>query len=184
MTDEFTNDQPTIWSEGDEVERTNYLLDMVTRKRFTCAAVAAQVVRATLLLAGITLPILDVEQPYMGNAGGSTEDGKFILHGVETGTNPTMYAPPAEGEYAYKIKNSDGPDDDYDDHLYLYIVMNLDPENLTECYAQILTQDEISDVMNMDNVTDKDYQELVGALSGETDWQKQQRHIGSYAEKD
>jgi hypothetical protein len=177
---DFAERDPIIYSNGDQVDRVNDLLDQLTAKRFACAAVCAQILRTSLELAGIQLPLLEVEIPYEGSGGGSVADGKFILHGVETGSDPAMYAPPTEGEWLFKIVDSDGPDDDYDDYLHLYIVMDLDEQNLIECYAQILSDDEVGDVMNMDNVSAKDYEELVGDVAGETDWLKQQRHIGTF----
>jgi hypothetical protein len=136
---------------------------------------AVGVIRAALDLAGITLPKLEVEG---GPDSNSVEDGKFILHGVQK--DPEMYAPPTEGEWLWKIKDADGPDGDYDDNLHLYIVINRDDENLIECYAQILQgDDEVSMITNMDDITDKEYQELVGNVAGETPYIAQQRHVGN-----
>jgi hypothetical protein len=176
MSIELTNNDPTIYSEGLTVERINDLLDKLTAKRFANASVAAQTIRAALDLAGITLPVLEVEGGTGGYFGPTSADGPAILAGISSMTNPTMYQPPSEGEWLFKIKDSDGPDDDFDDTLNLYIVMNIDDENLIECYAQILTDDEVPIIANMDNITDKEYAELVGDRAGETDYDKQIRH--------
>ena len=192
---EIVNQEPTIYSGGLTVERLNALLDTLTIKRFLSAALAAQTIRAALDIHGITLPILEVEGGEGGNFGSSTADGKSILAGVSAMNNPNMYAPPTEGEWNFKIVDANH-DDDADDNLSLYIVMDQDEDNLIDCYAQIVDGEELEDLMNMDDkMTDFDFQTQVGGsiddqdrpdtdASGESEWQKQQRHIGSYHEKD
>ncbi len=175
----MSNELPTIYSEGLGVDRVNHILDQITAKRFISAPVAAQAIRAAMDLVGITLPILEVEGGAGGYFGATTADGPSIMVGVSSMSNPTMYQPPSEGEWFFHIVDNDGPDNDYDDHLNLYIVMNLDDENLIECYAQILTDDEVDLVLNMDDITNKDYPDLVGDVSGETDYLEKIRHIGT-----
>jgi hypothetical protein len=185
---EEMNEVPTIHSEGLTVERLNSLLDKLTSKPYASAALATQSVRAALDLHGITLPPLEVEGGSGGNYGSSVADGPSILHGVHGGTDPKMYSPPAEGEWLFKVKDSDGPDDDFDDHLYLYVVMDhiIMPEigNAVDCYAQIISDEDVEDIAAM---KDDDYQDAVGAgnsaehegdRSGESEYQKQVRHIG------
>ena len=190
----MSNETPTIWSEGLTVERLNALLDTITIRRFLSAALAAQTIRACLDLHGITLPILEVEGGVAGYYGTSTADGPYIQHGVSSMKNPDMFKPPAEGEWLFKITDADGPDDDFDDHLYLYIIMNPDEYNLIECYAQVVTEEELDDVLDSD-MSDFDYQRAMGGTvdanadrdanrAGESDWQRQQRHIGDYKEHD
>jgi hypothetical protein len=191
---EILNKEPTIWSEGLTVERLNALLDTVTIKKFLSASLAAQTIRACLDLHGITLPILEVEGGSGGYYGPSNSDGHAILIGTSSMSNPDMYAPPTEGEWLFKIVDSDGPDDDFDDHLSLYIVMDKDDDNLIECYAQIVNDDEVDALADMDNMTDFDFQravggsidnkEVAGDRSGESIWQRQQRHLGGYKLKD
>jgi hypothetical protein len=192
----IANQEPTIYNDGMTVERLNALLDTITIKRFLSAALAAQTIRAALDLHGITLPILEVEGGQGGYYGPTSADSKFILHGVHSGTNPEMYAPPTEGEWTFKIVDADGPDGDFDDNLTLYIVMDQDEDNLIECYAQVVDDAELDDLINMDDkLTDFDYQTQVGGSiddqdrpdsdrSGESKYQKQIRHVGNYREKD
>lgn len=170
----MTNEVPTIHSEGHGVERVNELLDKLTSKRFVTSELAVRTIRAALDLTGITLPHLEVE----GTTGSTTMDGHAAQLGVTSKTDPDMTAPPTEGEWFFKIKDSDGPDGDFDDDLYLYIVLNRDEEGYIECYAQILLEDELDEVGNMDNISVKDYTDLVGDVSGEDTWLKSQRHIG------
>jgi hypothetical protein len=183
------NEVPTIHSEGITVERLNSLLDTLTIKKFLSAALAAQTIRAALNLHGIILPILEVEGGSGGNFGPTVADGPSIIHGVHSGTDPKMHEPQTEGEWTFKIVDADGPDNDFDDHLNLYIVMDQDENNLIECYAQIVTDADLDDLVNMDDsLTDLDFQrevggsidgaEVEGDRSGESLWQKQQRHIG------
>jgi hypothetical protein len=191
----MTNEVPTIHSEGLTVERLNALLDTITIKPFLSASLAAQTIRAALDLHSITLPILEVEGGSGGYFGSTVADGPAILTGVSSMKSPDMYAPPTEGEWLFKIEDSDGPDDDFDDHLSLYIIMDQNDKNLIDCYAQIVTDDEVDDLANMeDNMTDMDYQREVGGSvlinprvsdrSGESEYQKQQRHVGDYKEHD
>lgn len=177
------NEVPTIHSEGITAERLNSLLDKITEKPFTNAALAIQAIRAALDLHGITLPVLEVEK-----GGTTTADGHSIQVGTSSMQNPDMYAPPVEGEWLYKIVDADGPDDDFDDYLYLYIVMDLlhdkDLGNMIDCFAQIISSEDIETIANM---KDDDYQDEVGAgnsadhigdRAGESIYQKQVRHIG------
>jgi hypothetical protein len=193
---EIVNQEPTIHSEGLTVERLNALLDTLTIKRFLSAALAAQTIRAALDLHGITLPILEVEGGSGGYFGPTSADGKSILAGVHSGTDPKMFQPATEGEWTFKIVDADGPDDDFDDHLSLYIVMDQDEDNLIEAYAQVVDDEDLDDLMNMDDrMTDFDYQTQVGGSidnqerpdsdrAGESEYQKQVRHAGDYREKD
>jgi len=177
---EPVNSSPTIYSEGMTVERINEILDRITAKRFISAPVAVQAIRAAMDLAGITLPVLEVEGGVGGNFGATVADGPSILRGTSSMSNPTAYQPPSEGEWVFKIQDADGPDYDFDDYLNLYIVMDLDDQNLIECYAQILTDDELDSVLNMDSdPAAKDYPELTGDVAGETDYIKRIRHIGT-----
>jgi|GEM_PF-3605409 len=180
----MTNETPTIYNEGYTVERLNSLMDEVTSKRFLSAALAAQTIRACLDLHSISLPHLEVE----GGSGTTTADGPFILQGVQSMDNPNMYAPPTEGEWLFKIQDSDGPDNDFDDTLWLYIVMDMDEDNLVDCFAQVITDKDLDDISKYTDMTDDEYQDQKGRLdyiphegdrSGESEYQKDIRHIGS-----
>ncbi len=172
----MTNEVPTLYNDAADIGRLNGLLDQITSKRFSDPAVAAQAIRAALDLHGITLPRMPVE-----GSPPTTADGHAAQLGVVDRANPDMYKAPREGEWSWKIKDANGPDGDSDDDLHLYIVMNVADENgfegLIEVYAQVLDSEELEEVENMDDVTDKDYEALVGDIAGETDYLEKQRHI-------
>ena len=172
----MTNEVPTIYNDAADIDRLNDILDKITSKRFSDAAVAAQAIRAALDMAGITFPRLPVEA-----APATTADGHAAQLGLTDRSTPRVKNPPREGEWTWKIKDADGPDDDADDDLHLYVVMNVADEDgfegLIEVYAQVLTSDELEVIQNMDDVTDKDYEDLVGDIAGETDYLEKQRHI-------
>jgi hypothetical protein len=77
--------------------------------------------------------------------------------------------PPEEGEWIFNIEDSDGNVTD----TYIYIIIDRDEEGLYECYAQIVSDDELQDLLNMD---EREFPGLVGDVSGETDYLKQTRH--------
>ena len=184
-----TLQKPTIYNEGITVERLNSLLNQITSRPFQTAALAAQTIRAALDLNGITLPMLEVE----GGNGRTSADGPSIINHLATMSNPTKNEPPSEGEWLFKITDADGPDDDFDDHLHLYIVMDLineDPDigNVIDCFAQVLSTEDLDALGEFDDPTDPEYQAQKGGSfntsthdgdrSGESDYQKQIRHIG------
>lgn len=180
----MSNETPTVWSEGITVERLNSLLDQVTSKPISNASLAAQIIRAALQLHGFTLPVLEVEGGQGGYYGRTSADGPAILAGISAMTDPAMYAPPAEGEWIFKITDADGPDNDFDDDLYLYIVMDMVDMGkklglAVDAYAQVLSGEDL------DILSDDDYQEAVGGgneaehegdRAGESDYQKKIRH--------
>ena len=184
----MSNEVPTIWSEGLTVPRLNALLDLLTAKKFVSAALAAQTIRAALNLHGIILPILEVEGGVNGHYTATVADGPDILRGGSMSA-PEGHAPQTEGEWLFKIKDADGPDNDFDDYLSLYIVMDLDEHNFIECYANILTDGELDSIAAMDDMTDDDFQKAVsgtfdgdihaGDINGESEYQKRIRHIGT-----
>jgi hypothetical protein len=180
----MSNETPTVYNEGVGVERLNALLDELTLKPFSTAALAAQTIRAALDLYGITLPILEVEGGSGGYFGTTVADGPAILAGITSMANTNMYAPPIDGEWAFKIADSDGPDDDFDDSLYLYIIMDHDDDqNTTDCYATIVDKDDLSYITSDDAYQDQKGRHLVtpelDGRSGETPYLKTQRRVGT-----
>lgn len=133
-----------------DINRFNDLLDAITEKRFVAPAIFIQAVRAACDLHGIVLPLLPIE----GENGNTVSDGHAILIGATSATKPTMSVPHDECEEVLHIEDGNGNVTD----TYLYIVVDKDEEGLYECYAQIVDDDELKDVINM---VEKDYPELV-----------------------
>lgn len=161
----ITNAQPTSYDDVEDLKRFNMLLDAITAKRFLSPTIFAQAVRGACDLHGIVLPLLDIE----GGNGATVEDGKFILARVSDPTNPDMYAPPFECEHIFNVLSHDGEVAD----LHLYIVCDRDEKGLYDCYAQVVDHDDLQDLLNVD---EKDFPELVGGISGETEYLQQTRH--------
>lgn len=180
-----SSEQPEIYDCVTDIDRLNAILDKLTAKRFANAGLVIKAVRAALDLHGMTLPHLDVE----GEQGPTAQDGPYIQANIATAAgNPLdMNSPrgstPVEAEYLFKIIDADGPDNqakggndkDNDDDLYLYIVIDLDEENLIDAYAQVVHEDEVDDLTDY-NLGARLFPELVGDISGETKYEKQVRH--------
>jgi hypothetical protein len=163
-----------------QMDRMNTALDKLTEKRFLSPTLFAATVRACCDFMGISLPHLPIE----GMDGPNVMDGKAILQGQTSATSPSVTSPPTECEYLFKIIDADAigdeisgitPEEDWDGHLYLYIVMNRDDEGLYEAWAQVIDEDDLDDLAYLD-VYDRDYPELVGDVNGETQYLKQTRH--------
>lgn len=148
-----------------EVDRLNGLLDAITAKRFISPVIFVQAVRGACGLYGIPLPILDIE----GKDGATSDESKGILFGIADPSAPAMYAAPVEGEYVFHCEDGNG---DITEH-YLYLVVDRDDEGLYECYAQLVEEDELQSLLN---INEKEYLELVGDVSGETEYLAQTRH--------
>lgn len=163
---EIVNSKPEFYDEATDVDRLNLLLDAITAKRFVSPIIFAQAVRGACDLHGITLPLLDIE----GGNGPSVEDGKFVLAGISDPKNPNMYAPPDECEHTFHVEDGDGDISD----IYLYVVCDKDLESgYYECYAQLVNEEELHDVLNMD---EKDFPEVDDT---ESNYLKQTRHARS-----
>ena len=145
---------------SEELTSLNGLLDAITEKRFASPTVFIQAVRAVCELHGINLPILEIE----GEDGPTAQDGKFVLARVSNPLNPDMYAAPDEGEYIFNVEGTE---------FYLYIVVDHDDDDAYDCYAQVVSEDELSDVMDAEL---DDFPELVGDKNGETEYEKHVRH--------
>lgn len=150
--------------EATDVDRLNELLDAITAKRFISPVIFVQAVRSACALHGIALPLLDIE----GTNGPTVEDGKFVLARISSPQALDMYAAPTEGEYIFHCEDGNGNITD----TYLYMVVDRDDEGLYDAYAQLVSEDELHDVLNVD---EKDYPELVGDISGETKYLAQTR---------
>jgi hypothetical protein len=164
----MSNEKPTVYNEGFGVDRLNALLDQLTSKRFFTAALAIQTIRAALDLHGITLPVVPAEHP---------DQRKVNWNGSRGNWEGEEY------EYLWHLDNNDTPNSDQgdrDNKLNLYIVINKDEDGVYDVYAQILYDDEVETITSMDNLTDKDYEELVGDEAGETAWLKNTRNIGTF----
>jgi hypothetical protein len=169
---EIVNSEPTTYDDASDIGRLNDLLDKLTDKRFSTQTLVVACVRAALDLHGITLPILDVEL-----GGSSVLDGKSIMMNVTTANDPEENKPPEEGEWIWKIRDSDGDkfDNDWDDDIYFYLVIDKDEDGLYSAYAQLISPEELRDLHD-DGLAAKVYPELVGDLAGETEWNKLIRH--------
>jgi hypothetical protein len=147
---EFVNSQPEFYDETTDVHRLNTLLDDITAKRFVAPILFVQAVRGALDLHGITLPHIDIE----GKNGMTPEEGPAILAGVTNPLAPDMYAAPFDGEYIFHVEDAHGDISD----IYLYMVCDKDFEGLFECYAQLVNEDELSEVMEI--ADDREYPEI------------------------
>lgn len=168
---------PTIWDEHSDIGRLNAMLDNVTAKKFLNPSLFVATVRVILNFNGITLPHLEIE----GDTGPDVRDGFAIQSApdVVSATNPTTTAPPSEAEYLFKITDADGPDDDWDDQLYLYMIVERDDEiGVWEAYAQVVDKEELDVLSNLeDYVSDKEYPDMDDTdISGETPYLRQVRH--------
>lgn len=146
---EIVNSKPTYYDEATDVTRLNELLDAITAKRFVSPVIFVQAVRGACDLHGITLPLLDIE----GTNGATPEEGKFILARITNPSAPDMYAAPTEGEYVFHCEDGDGDITE----IYLYLVCDRDEKGYYECYAQLVNEDELHDVLNMD---ERDFPEV------------------------
>ncbi len=172
---EFTNQEPTVWDDDSDVTKLNHILDKMCAKKFSCPLVAIQCFRAALDFFGLTLPELEIEE----SGDTSPQDGPSIQSGI-TRPDPVAAGISHFNDYPYetlfKITDADGPDEDWDDDLYLYIAIDK-VEPYYECYAQVINKNELDDINNAtEEMADKDYPEVVGDESGETQYLKQTRH--------
>ena len=177
--------EPTIWNDGADIDRLNDMLDNVTSKPFINPQLAVTGIRAALDMNGITLPELEIEKHIPGPDVGTS---RAIL---STGTKIENVYP--DVEYLFKITDADEnvdkddgvtPDEDWDNHLYLYIVVDRNDETgFFEAYAQVVTSSEVDELINMDiPEIEHEYPEMFGDVSGESDYLKQTRHVGAISD--
>jgi hypothetical protein len=171
MTEVYDN-EAIFHDETTDIYRLNQLLDDLTEKRFVSPVVFVAAVRGACDLHGITLPHLEIE----GVDGVTVEDGKFIQAGIECPINPEMYAPPSDGEFIFNVKDQHDMDSESD--VYLYMIADRDDDGVWECYAQLVNGGELEELLSTDPLDDE-FPELVGDIAGETEWLKQQRHLGT-----
>jgi len=174
-------DKPIIFNDFADVKALNELFDQVTRKPFLSPMVAINTIRAALDLFGITLPKLDVETQIEGP---NTMDALQILM-----SGKRLETPPLDCEYLFKIVDNNekedkehGVGDDWDNHLYLYIVLDrLEHDGVYEAYAQVVDEEEVSDLLDQDipaEIAALD-PEWSGDVNGEDNYLKTIRHSGT-----
>jgi hypothetical protein len=190
MNNENDDEQlsPTVLVSDNDVGRLNQLFDMLTAKQFISPTVFTQAIRQALNLHGINLPLLEIEgtggvptivpaRDTDGDDDGDEDDG--VDHPrIDDGYT----APPVDQEVVFLIHSmpplEDMPEMDEDSGLYLYIVIDRNEKGLYDCYAQIVSADELADIMD-DDVLEREFPEIVGDSDGETDYERQVRHTDS-----
>jgi hypothetical protein len=181
------NYSPTIVNDSADVERLNHLFDQLMEKPFLSPTVAINAIRAALDFHGILLPKLDVETQIEGP---NTVDAlSYLMSGKR------LPVPALDCEYLFKILDADeeediksGKENDWDDRLYLYIVLDRNEElGVYEAYAQIVDADDVDDLLFADipkQLADL-YPDLMGTdVNGESPYKKQVRHVGTGGHND
>ena len=129
-------EEPIRYDDVSDIARFNELLDAVSEKLFIAPGHFVQAVRAACNLEGISLPLLDIE----GQNGPSPDMGKdALIYGI------TQVVTPLEGEYVFNIEDPQGSVQD----IYLYITVNMTENGLFDCYAQIVDDEHLHDLLNM-----------------------------------
>jgi hypothetical protein len=174
--------EPTIVNDAADVSRLNTLLDQILEKPFLSPTVAINAIRAAMDLTGIVLPKLDCEIEIEGP--NTPEALSMLMAGKRLPTAPL------DVEYLFKILDADhdadvkaGVENDWDNHLYLYIVLNRNDEiGVYEAYAQIVDADDVDALIWADipkELADL-YVDLGGAdINGETPYGRMVRHSGT-----
>lgn len=178
------NYDPTIVNDSADVDRLNNLLDQLLEKPFLSPTVAINAIRAALDLHGILLPKLDVEVEVEGP--NSLDALSILMSGKRLPTKSL------DCEYLFKILDADHDDDikagkvgreDWDNYLYLYIVLDRNEElGVYEAFAQVVDADDVSALIDEDVPQDLAdlYPDLMGMdAKGETSYEKQIRHSGT-----
>jgi len=177
------NYDPVIYNDAADIERLNELLDQVTERPFLSPQVAINAVRASLEMAGILLPKLDVERLIEGPS--TLEAASYLAAGKQ------IPAPSYDCEYLMHLTDSDhledikaGDPEDWDNRLYFYFVLDRhDDLGVYECYAQILDEDDVDEVVLADipaelaalNLALPDDEDV----TGETPFLRTVRHTGT-----
>lgn len=176
------NNPPTIVNDGSDIDRLNHLLDQLLEKPFLSPSVAINAVRAALDVHGILLPKLDVEAQIEGP---NTVDAlSYLMSGKR------LPVPSWDCEYLFKIIDADhdedvkaGKGDDWDNYLYLYIVLDRNEElGVYEAYAQVVDADDVDALIYADVPKDLAdlHPDLMGMdVNGETPYSKGVRHSGT-----
>jgi len=178
------NNPPTIVNDGADIGRLNDLFDRMLEKPYVSPKVAIDAIRAALDLHGILLPKLDVEAQ---TEGPNTLDALSILMSGKRISRPSW-----DCEYLFKINDADHDEDvkagkvgrdDWDNYLYLYIVLDCNEElGVYEAFAQVVDADDVDALIYADipqELADL-YPDLMGAdVNGETPYEKQVRHSGT-----
>jgi hypothetical protein len=168
---------PVVKPDG-ALDRLNYALDGLTMKPFISPTIFVQGVRMALHIYGIQLPLQDIEGTTvptispardMDNDDDGDEDDGVDRPRINDG----YHAPPDEMEAAFALDDSG---------LYLYMVVDRDERGLYDCYAQMVTLDELAEIFGTDEGGEGDGP-IVGDDAGETGYGRQQRHLG-YPEAD
>lgn len=175
-------DAPHTYLDKPHLVRLNTILTQLTGKLFLSLQVYVDAVRAALDFHGFKLPHLDCEQvtdgPKLGIAYGDLKHGP----GFEDNRNTPTVAP--EFEYVFELKY-DQPTKNYDGkdpEEYLYMVasqVKLEGEgNFWECYAQVVNAEELEELTANDE-DPRQFPDLSGDASGETEYLKLQRHTNT-----
>jgi len=157
------------------LDRLNYTLDSITLLPYLSPTIFVQGVRMALHKWGLLLPLQDIEGTTVptivpardmdDNDDGDEDDG--IDH---PRINDGYHAPPDEMEEAFAVDDSG---------LYLYMVVDRTEKGLYDCYAQMVTLDELAEIWGTDDGGEEEDKDIVGGDTGETAYAQLQRHAGT-----
>lgn len=176
------NKAPTIVNDAADIHRLNTLLDQITARPYLSPTIAVQAIRGALDIHGLKLPHIDIESQAIG------PNQQDALSYLSTGKRADRET--SDTEYLFKIVDADRDEDlkhgvafDWDDRLYLYIVMDRHEDiGVWEVFAQICDVDEVDDLLHADipDALLDQPEDLHGKdVNGESPYLRQIRHSGT-----